>query len=197
MAGRSSLACDPAASWSQRASTRSPSRSATLCHGVAVSTARTFMESPTPTGRALPTYRSASVRRSPLCQFARLEGGIRNQFMKGHLNAALTTTIFQNDLERAQQTAIRRKRSPVRLTHGTEILVLDRGVDLACVREPIFLDDQERLSVKPQPTMDEHAAVGRGPGDLEPVPIRIFDHLGSLISVDRTGSEYASHRPDL
>src|SRR4029079_9709854 len=53
-----------------------------------------------------------------------------------------------------------------------------------------------RLSVKPQPTMDEHAAVGRGPGDLEPVPIRIFDHLGSVISVNRTVSEYASHRPD-
>src|SRR6188472_2333758 len=111
--------------------------------------------------------------------------------MKGHLDASLTTTVFKDDLERAQQTAVRRRRNPVRLTHGTEILVLDRGVDLACVREPILLDDQERLAVKPQPTMDERAAVGREPGNIEPVAIRVFDHVGGLISVDRTGSKHA------
>jgi len=61
MVGNNSLPCDPAASWSQRPSTLSPSRSAILCHDVAVSTARIFMRF------AL-----------PLSQFARLERGVRD-----------------------------------------------------------------------------------------------------------------------
>lgn len=95
------------------------------------------------------------TRRLSLCEFARLEGGIRDQLVKRHLDTSLPSPIFQQDLEGAQHAAVRNEREIGRFTHRTEIFILDDGVDLAGVRQTILFDNQERLPVEPETTMDE------------------------------------------
>src|SRR4029079_5442185 len=95
------------------------------------------------------------TRRLSLCELARLEGGIRDQLVKRHLDASLPSPIFQQDPEGTQHAAVRNEREPSRFTHCTEIFILNDGIDLAGVRQPILFDNQERLPVEPETTMDE------------------------------------------